>query len=120
VSTWVEDRVYDYCGQKIRCVRRYLEGCLELVDLQLAEQHQASGADIEPVTITRTARTLAPCVVPKVTETLGGVLRAGACDHRHYGRVIANAGPNAAKECCDACGDAIGTVAAPERPEAAP
>ncbi|MFA7295652.1 MAG: hypothetical protein WC211_00530 [Dehalococcoidia bacterium] len=93
MSTWQEGRVYDYYGTPILCERRYFVGSVETVDL-------SSGGK----TITRTARALAPCVTPRVTTTLGGVLSADYCDHRTYGRATADAGPHAGAVCCIACG----------------
>ena len=103
MSTWVEGRSYDYFGDQLVCVRRYFEGSLELVGMAFVVP-AVVGAEPASEVFTRTARTLAPCVFPRVTETLGGVTRADACDHRYYGRVRANAGPHAGLECCDACG----------------
>ena len=96
MSTWIEGKTYDYYGQPIVCVRRFFEGPLEMVELQAY-----GGSCI------RAARTLAPCVVPKVTETLGGVCRPDACHHDWYGTVRANAGPHAGMLCCEGCGGAL-------------
>lgn len=107
MTTWVEGRTYDYYGAPLTCVRRYFEGTLELVDLAfpIAAVAVAEGCSQH---FTRTARTLAPCVKPEVTETLGGVLRADACAHHEsFARVTANAGPNAGKLCCSACGGEV-------------
>lgn len=102
MSTWVEGGRYRYydVGDLV-CMRRYFEDSLEMVDLAFAVE-----APRAPEVFTRTARALAPCVVPRVTETLGGVRRADACDHRGYPRVLANAGPHAGHQCCEACGGA--------------
>lgn len=107
MSTWVEGRRYSYYGEPLLCVRRYFEGPLELVDLCFAEEVAVVGMEnasaVSPV-FTRTARTLAPCVLPRVTETLGGVTRPESCHHDWYGRVTADAGPHAGQSCCEACG----------------
>lgn len=103
MSVWRAWRTYDYYGTPIRCVRRWFDGTLEMVDLVYAA-HSTDGPDV----LTRTARTLAPCVRPRVTDTLGGVTRPSACDHAWYGALIADAGPNAGLRCCSACGGAVG------------
>jgi hypothetical protein len=54
----------------------------------------------------RTARAVGLCVFPRVTDTLGGVTDPRSCDHRHYERLTAGAGPNAGLVCCSACGGA--------------
>ncbi len=107
MSTWIEGRTYDYYGQPLTCLRRYFDGALELVDLTFYVE-----APAEPESFTRAALTLAPCVIPRVTETLGGVLRPDACRHEQSlagepARLIANAGPFAGHECCALCGSAI-------------
>lgn len=105
MSTWQVGRVYDYYGTPIRCVRRWFDGALELVALQYVGLGDVVGAGAEPHPFVRTARALSVCVVPRVTETLGGVYRGDACEHlERYGRVLADAGPHAGKVCCMACG----------------
>jgi hypothetical protein len=104
VSVWVEGRAYDYYGKRIVCARRYFQGPLELVDLAF-ESAAVAGGGARPPVVTRTAHALAPCVLPRVTETLGGVRAPGHCDHRHYRRVTADAGPHVGAVCCEACGE---------------
>ncbi len=107
MSTWVEGRTYDYYGTPLVCRRRFFVGALEHVELSGLDSLAPDGSVAESARFIRTARALAPCVTPRVTETLGGVLRADCCDHRHYGRVTANAGPHAGRVCCDACGGPV-------------
>lgn len=111
MSAWQEGRTYSYYGTPIACRRRWFEGALELVELVYAVT-----ADERPAAIVRTAAAIAPCVVPRVTDTLGGVYRADMCEHRQNlngepRRVIANAGPFAGRECCALCGGALDMTA---------
>lgn len=108
MSVWQPGRTYDYFGVPIVCLRRWFEGPLEMVDLA-----QVVAAPATATPFTRTARALAPCVKPRVTETLGGVLNFAFCDHRHHPRVVANAGPNGGLECCSGCGAPIARVGSP-------
>jgi hypothetical protein len=116
MTTWIEGRVYNYYGAPIVCMRRYFEGALELVDLVYQEPLAAGEVVRSPAFNVRTASALAPCVVPRVTETLGGVMHPVACDH-HQGvsgepaRVRANAGPFNGRECCQLCGSAVDATA---------
>jgi hypothetical protein len=107
VSRWQEGLTYDYYGVPLTCVRRYFDGPLEMVELRPPTQTPGDVLACASEPIVRTARTLAPCVKPRVTETLGGVTNRDYCDHRGFGRVVADAGPNAGKECCDGCGCAL-------------
>jgi hypothetical protein len=115
VSTWVEGKVYDYYGKHIRCMRRWFDGALEMVSFLPWPQHSDRFPSIvaeyaaTAVPFERTARTLAPCVRPPVTETLGGVLAPWACEHEFTGRVVADAGPYAGRVCCSGCGVATWT-----------
>jgi hypothetical protein len=106
MSRWEEGRAYDYYGETITCARRWFDGPLEMVELL---PPSIDGPCI------RTARALAPCVVPQVTETLGGVTRPDACHHDWYGRVLADAGPHAGQLCCEACGTPPLPIAAGDR-----
>jgi hypothetical protein len=121
MSVWIEGHRYNYYGRTLLCVRRYFEGCLELVDLASEEALRlfADGATAaESPTFTRTARALAPCVLPRVTRTLGGVTRPDRCDHRYCEHFEADAGPNAGRVCCALCGGAVDApdfVTAPHR-----
>lgn len=113
MSTWVEGRVYDYYGTPVRCVRRFFVGPLEHVELEHADARIAVGAEPTPLQrCVRTARALAPCVVPRVTDTLGGVCRPDACHHDWYAAVRADAGPNAGRVCCTSCGAALAAESA--------
>lgn len=108
MSRWREGATYRYLGRdEIVCARRYFDGALEMVDLRYAAPVAAApdGSAVEPEVFTRTARTLAPCVVPRVIDTLGGVCRPDACDHRYGGEpLLADAGPHAGRLCCRSCG----------------
>lgn len=104
MSVWQPGSTYDYYGQPVICVARYFAGNMEMVDLAVPV---AAGEAL--TTFTRTARTLAPCVSPRVTETLGGVTRAEFCHHDWYGSHRANAGPHNGLVCCEACGAPIET-----------
>lgn len=103
MSRWVEGRCYDYGNTPVLCVRRWFDGPLEMVDLAHL-QAAVVGGEAKHETFTRTARALAPCVIPRVTATLGGVTVPGSCEHAQYPRVMADAGPNAGHVCCEACG----------------
>lgn len=120
MSTWSVGRVYDYYGRALRCVGRYFEGPLEMVALQNSDEPWDGAmppyrADLLNVcgmipghpAFFRAARTLAPCVFPRVTETLGGVMRPDACRH-DSGRLIANDGPYRGQVCCELCGAGLG------------
>lgn len=104
MSTWREGRTYNYYGTAIVCVRRWFEGPMEMVELKPPDAVTADGTVVSFTSCIRTACTLAPCVVPKVTETLGGVCRPDACHHKWYPTVRANAGPNEGRVCCTSCG----------------
>lgn len=122
MSTWHVGRTYNYYGRELRCVGRYFDRLLEIVALQNADepwdgQMPPYRADLLNVcgmipghpAFFRAARTLAPCVLPRVTETLGGVMNAAFCRHDlGKERLIADAGPNAGKLCCGLCGGEIG------------
>lgn len=99
MSRWEPGGAYDYYGQALWCVRRFFVGPLELVELAWVV---AVGDDPQP--FVRTARALAPCVKPQVTETLGGVTAPAFCHHDWYGRTLADTGPHAGETCCEACG----------------
>lgn len=103
MSTWTAGRTYDYYGVPLVCARRWFDGALEMVDLRHARAATRDG-DPPPQIFSRSARALAPCVKPRVTETLGGVTRPETCPHERYARVVANAGPHSGAECCEACG----------------
>lgn len=102
MSTWQAGRMYYYYGDPLICWRRFFEGNLELVEFA---HPVAIGESLS--TFTRTARALAPCVMPVVTETLGGVTNPSTCDHRDYGNLRANAGPHRGHMCCEACGSPL-------------
>ena len=109
MSTFKVGRVYSKFGREsFICIRRHfggVAGCLELVDMQQADRRvTADGTEAVYEVFTRTALTFACGTVPPVTETLGGVRRPDFCDHRYFGRVLANAGPNAGHVCCAGCG----------------
>lgn len=103
MSVWIEDRRYDYYGQPLRCLRRWFDGCLEMVDLAFDVPVGCVGREI----FTRTARTLAPCVFPRVTTTLGGVTTPAFCAHGGFTALVANAGPNHGLSCCSGCGSRL-------------
>lgn len=114
MSVWIEGKVYDYGGTQIICLRRWFNGPMEMVDLasptdpRAATSYTASVDDPPFAGVcVRTALALAPCVRPKVTNTLGGVLAPWGCDHRHYRHITADAGPRAGKVCCTACGGPV-------------
>lgn len=121
MSTWSVGRVYDYYGRQLQCVGRYFEGPLELVALQNSNEpwdgsmptyrsdllNVCGMIDGHPAFF-RTARALRACVFPRVTETLGGVMNPNFCRHDCCGRVVANAGPNCGRSCCELCGTALG------------
>lgn len=93
--TWKQGQVYDYYGAKLRCTNRWFDGALEMV-LLCYESNEFG--------FVRCARTLARCVIPRVIDTLGGVTRPDKCHHDWYGKVTADTGPFAGRECCTACG----------------
>lgn len=104
MSTWVDGRIYDYYGRQLRCLRRFFIGPLEHVELVDEVLAAAAGGPAESPSFVRTARALAPCVLPRVTETLGGVTAPEFCNHDEHERVRANAGPHLGRLCCEACG----------------
>lgn len=116
MSTWEIGRRYDYYGTPIVCVARYFDGALEMVDLAFVRTAQAPGGEAAmSESFTRTALALAPCVRPRVTETLGGVTRCDLCSHdggvERRPLVVANAGLFVGLPCCPLCG------APPDPPE---
>lgn len=111
-SRWVQGGEYDYFGRTIRCVRRWFDGSLEMVHLAFAGEDLDRAlplpgrgvAHLSPAEGgARTARAIGPCIEPPITETLGGVRRPDACDHR-YPLVAADGGLFAGRRCCSACG----------------
>lgn len=101
MSTWAEGKTYDYYGRPLVCARRFFVGQTELVAL-----HWPAVAPALPEPFIRTARALAPCVLPIVTETLGGVTHPETCHHDWYPTLTASGGPNDGLRCCSGCGGA--------------
>lgn len=82
MSTWIVGRSYDYYGRRLTCTRRWFErdGRLEMVELQDDVVLMPDGSEIRQAPFVRTGLALAPCVLPRVTETVGGVYADGYSD----------------------------------------
>lgn len=113
VSAFEEGRVYrGLDGQPILCWARRFTGALgtcETVALATTDDSCWVENGKSVPFIVRTARAAADVVVPRITETLGGVFRPDLCDHysikkRGPDLVTANAGPHAGRVCCSLCG----------------
>jgi hypothetical protein len=102
---WEIGCVYNYYGKSIRPVSRMFHGALECIEFECVPPCMTE----EGPTWLRTARALAPCVVPRVRETLGGVMRADVCRHdwpdaRPF---VSRFGPHAGRLCCPSCGGPV-------------
>lgn len=75
MSRWISGKTYDYYGDKLHCRRVFFDGHIEMVELAFVV-----AAPEEPKPFIRAARTLAPCVSPRVTETTGGVEVPDGCE----------------------------------------
>lgn len=99
---WDIGSIYDYYGAPIRPIARSFDGELELIDFEWVPPQMTP----EGMTFRRAARTLAPCVKPSVTETLGGVSPSRYCKHDWPDdpKFVARFGPNEGTLCCSSCG----------------
>ncbi len=99
--SWMIGKTYDYYGRSIRPVARSFDGALELIAFEFVPPINTAEGKVW----VRTAMTLAPCVVPRVSEWLGGVCGVDNCKHwSEYGTTIAKHGPHAGQLCCMGCG----------------